>query len=294
MHQGASGLEGPRSDVGEHALRRDGVSMTPAAGSPLSDIRVEAERVLQSADAAGVELRAVGGLAVYLRCPSARRPPLQRDYNDIDLVGRAGDAGPIGRLMEKLGYLRDAEFNSLHGHQRLFFWDQPNERQLDVFIESITMCHHLSLSGRLERDVRTLTVADLLLTKLQIVEINEKDLKDLMIMFLEHPVSTDGDAGREEIDGAYIAKRFGSDWGFYYTATLNFDKILTFLPRYEAFTPEHRETIGNRIAELRERIEREPKSRGWKMRARIGTKKKWYRDVGEEYRELHRVGAGEH
>lgn len=266
-------LEEPRMDAGDDPTRSDAVSVTRAVGSPLPDVRAEVERVLQAADAAGVALRAVGGLAVYLRCPSARRPPLQRDYKDIDLVGRAGDARAIGRLMEELGYLPDAEFNSLHGHQRLYFWDQPNERQLDVFIESIAMCHHLTLTGRLERDARTLTLADLLLTKLQVVEVNEKDLKDAAALLADHDVSPDG------IDPQLIVSVLATDWGWWRTATESLRKVSSYAGSLTGF--DGAAVIQARVAELLELIEGAPKSLKWKLRARVGEKVRWY-DLPEE------------
>lgn len=272
MEQGL-GLEEPMADAGDDPTGGDAVSVTQPAGAPLSDVRAEAERVLQAADAAGVALRAVGGLAVYLRCLSARRPPLQRDYKDIDLVGRAGDARAIGRLMEELGYLPDAEFNSLHGHQRLYFWDQLNERQLDVFIESIAMCHHLSLSSRLERDARTLTLADLLLTKLQVVEVNEKDLKDAAALLADHDVSPDG------IDPQHIVSVLATDWGWWRTATENLRKVSSYAGSVTGF--ESAAVIQARVEELLELIEGAPKSLKWKLRARLGEKVRWY-DLPEE------------
>jgi hypothetical protein len=178
---------------------------------------------------------------------------------------------------------------------REIYVDPHGQRHsVDVFYDKLDFCHPVEFKGRLELDSPTIPLSDIVLEKLQIVEINEKDLKDLMIIFLEHPVGGGEQAAREEIDGRYIAKRFSGDWGFYYTANLNFDKILAFLPRYDAFTPDHRRTIAGRIAELRELIEHAPKSTAWKMRARIGPRKKWYRDVAEEYRELHHTGLGGH
>jgi hypothetical protein len=178
---------------------------------------------------------------------------------------------------------------------REIYVDPRGQRHsVDIFYDKLDFCHPVEFKGRLELDKPTIPLTDIVLEKLQIVEINEKDLKDLMILFLEHPVSSAAGTGPEEIDGAYIADRFARDWGFYYTASLNFDRMLSFLPRYEAFSQEHRETISGRIAELRGAIEAKPKSLGWKARAKVGTKKKWYRDVAEEYRELHNTGLEGH
>lgn len=260
-------------DTGDDPPRNDAESGNQLADAPLSDVRAEGERVLKAADAAGVVVRQVGGLAVYLRCPSAHRPPLRRDYKDIDLAGRAGDARAIGRLMEELGYLADSEFNSLHGHQRLYFWDQLNQRQLDVFIESISMCHHLSLTNRLELDSRTITLADLLLTKLQVVEVNEKDLKDAAALLADHEVSPGG------IDPLQIVSILASDWGWWRTATENLRKVSVYAESLPGL--EMAAVIKERVAALLDLIEGAPKSFKWKLRARAGERMRWY-DLPEE------------
>jgi hypothetical protein len=261
----------------------------------------EAEAIIAAAEEGGIQLRLLGAIAVIKHCPEYiwLHEATNRELTDIDFVAYSKHQREVRALLGSLGY---ATKGGGGGGVTMEVWtgreiyvDPRGQRHsVDIFYDKLDFCHPVDFKGRLELDSPTIPLTDIVLEKLQIVEINEKDLKDLMIMFLEHPVSMDGAAGREEIDAAYIARRFASDWGFYYTANLNFDKILSFLPRYPAFTAEHRETIAGRIAGLRAAIENTPKSLAWKMRARIGPKKKWYRDVAEEYRELHHTGLGEH
>jgi hypothetical protein len=261
----------------------------------------EAAAIIAAAEVRGIQLRLLGAIAVIKHCPEFiwLHEATRRELTDIDFVAYAKHRPQVGELLTGMGY---ATRGGGGGGVTMEVWtgreiyvDPRGQRHsVDVFYDKLDFCHPVEFKGRLELDSPTIPLTDIVLEKLQIVEINEKDLKDLMIMFLEHPVNAAGNAGREEIDADYIAKRFANDWGFYYTANLNLDKILSFLPRYAAFTPEHRETIGARIAELREAIERKPKSLGWKARARVGPRKKWYRDVAEEYRELHDTGLGGH
>jgi hypothetical protein len=261
----------------------EGSSPPGAAGSsgagevpdvtPLPDVRAEAVRVLAAASSSGVVLRAVGGLAVYLRCPSAHEPPLERDYKDIDLVGRAGGAQAISDLMSHLGYSPDTEFNAIHGHQRLFFWDPDNARQLDVFIEAIAMCHVLDVGHRLDLDERTLSLADLLLSKLQVVERNEKDLKDAAAILADHEVSPQG------VDPQRIAGLLAADWGWWRTATESLEHVRNYAADLEPLSSL--DAVVRHAAELRVRIDEAPKSLKWKLRARIGKRVRWY-DLPEE------------
>jgi hypothetical protein len=261
----------------------------------------EAEAIIAAAEERGIQLRLLGAIAVIKHCPEFiwLHEATNRELTDIDFVAYEKQRAAIRELLAGMEY---ATKGGGGGGVTMEVWtgreiyvDPRGQRHsVDIFYDKLDFCHPVEFKGRLELDSPTIPLTDIVLEKLQIVEINEKDLKDLMIMFLEHPVNASGNAGREEIDGDYIAKRFAGDWGFYYTANLNFDKVLSFLPRYPAFTREHRETIGARIAELRDAIERRPKSLAWKARARVGPRKKWYRDVAEEYRELHHTGLGEH
>jgi hypothetical protein len=233
-----------------------------------ADLRSEVRRVLDSARETNIVLRATGGLAVWIRCPSAREAPLRRDFKDLDLVGPAGVAQPATALLESLGYRGDEEFNQLHGHQRLYFWDAQNHRQLDVFIERITMSHELDLTNRVALDEDTITLADLLLTKLQVFEINEKDLKDAAAILVDHPL----DEGGIQVDRITLV--LGNDWGWWRTATGNLDKVGTYVAGLDRFGGSA--TVAGRIEELKKRIEEAPKSMRWRMRAKVGERVRWY------------------
>lgn len=235
---------------------------------PLADLREEAPRVLDEVARRGIAARAVGGLAVYLRCPSAATPPLAREYKDLDLVALQPAQGPLTDCLVQLGYAADEEFNTLHGHQRLFFWDVPNGRQLDVFVDRMHLCHTLELRDRLDRDPRTLDLADLLLAKLQVVEVNEKDLQDAAAILADHPIGPGGvDAGR-------IAALFAADWAWWRTGTATLEQVCGYTAGLAGFTAGER--VRARATELRERIDAAPKSRRWRLRAKVGERKRWY------------------
>jgi hypothetical protein len=235
---------------------------------PLPDLRDEVARVLDASAQDRLALRVTGGLAVWLRCPSAKRPPLEREFKDLDLVGRAGQAQPIAALLEGLGYLPDEEFNKLHGHQRLYFWDPANERQLDVFIDRISMSHVLDLSGRVDLEDKTIPLADLLLTKLQVFETNEKDLKDAAAILLDHPIGDNG------IDPDRVAEVLAGDWGWWRTATGTLRKVVAYGDNLDHF--DGAETVRQRAEELRARIDQAPKSVKWRVRAKVGERIRWY------------------
>ncbi|MBV9820474.1 MAG: nucleotidyltransferase family protein [Solirubrobacterales bacterium] len=235
---------------------------------PVADLRQEAPRVLDELERRGVTARAVGGLAVHLRCPSANQPPLARAYKDLDLAIRRSAGRPLGDALEDLGYEPDKEFNALHGRERMMFWDVENERQLDVFVDRMVLCHTLEFADRLTLEPRTLPLADLLLAKLQVVELNERDLKDAAALLADHELGPDGIAeGR-------VVELLANDWGWWRTTTATLERLADYATRLDAFAGAA--AVVQRATALRERIDAAPKSRRWRMRAKIGERKRWY------------------
>ncbi|MGI8968724.1 MAG: nucleotidyltransferase family protein [Chloroflexota bacterium] len=166
-------------------------SEAPAQNGPLPRAEAEAERLTAAAREQGITAALIGGIAIYLRCPSASHPPLQRDYKDIDLVTTKSMAQRLTRLLESRGYTPDKRFNALNSGQRMLFWDELHARQLDVFIDEFEMCHKFDLRKRLAIDptASALPLADLVLTKMQVVEMNLKDMKDLAALPQDQPLT---------------------------------------------------------------------------------------------------------
>jgi hypothetical protein len=241
--------------------------------APLADVVAEARRIL--AAAGGIPVRAIGGVAIAL---SAGRPLLlPREYNDVDLVAAAGKGPNVVHAFDRLGYDSDQRFNALHGHRRLLFFDPGNERQVDVFVGKFEMCHAIPLGGRLTLAPLALPAADLLLTKLQVFALNEKDQRDIVNVLHAHRLS-DGDG--DGIDAGYVARLLAGDWGLWRTSTLNMERVRGALGRY-AIAPEREEVVRTRLDDLRSRIDEEPKSTKWRIRSRIGERVKWYEEPEE-------------
>jgi hypothetical protein len=238
--------------------------LRPLTG-PLADLRREAPRVLDEIDRREIPARAVGGLAIHLRCPSAVEPPLARDYKDLDLATVYAATRSLTQALEELGYEGDREFNALHGRERLLFWDAGNERQLDVFVDRMVLCHTLDLTDRVALEPRTLPLADLLLAKLQVVELNERDLKDATALLADHELGPDG------VDAERVTEVLAADWGWWRTATATLERVAHYAGDLGGF-----DTVAERVAALGERIAAAPKSRRWRMRAKIGERKRWY------------------
>ncbi|GAB4215353.1 MAG: hypothetical protein OHK0022_55170 [Roseiflexaceae bacterium] len=240
--------------------------------SPLAEIRAEAQRVVAAAQAQGLTLRLLGGLAVALHAPSAALPALTRPYADIDLVALARQASPAERLLAALGYQPDREFNLLNGAERLLFRDPLHGRQVDVFVGQFNMCHRIPVAERLELEPLTLPLAELLLTKLQIVQLNEKDLRDICALLLDHPAGT-GDA--EMINAERVARLCGEDWGLWKTASLGLERARAFAAG-AGLDPQAQHTIEQRAAALLAALEQSPKSLRWRLRAAVGERVPWY------------------
>ncbi len=246
---------------------------------PYSDPVLEARRLLDAAAGAGVQLRAIGGVAIRLRANGEFPPSLARDYGDIDLVTPKGRSGAVAELLGGLGYLAEQRFNALHGSRRLMFFDGHHERRVDVFVGVFEMCHTLPLTARIELDPITVPAAELLLTKLQVVQLNRKDVGDALALMLVEPLRDDDDAG---INAGLVARLCAADWGLWRTCKQSLERLAheseTFGLGGDAVA-----TLRGRIAELWARIDAEPKSSKWRLRDRIGDRKRWYEEPEETH-----------
>ncbi len=232
----------------------------------------EAKRLLQAASDNKIVLRLLGGVAVALRCPSASRDGLRRTYVDIDFASHEKQSKAITDFFIEMGYKPRVRFNAMMGRKRLIFNDIVNQRRVDLFLDVFEMSHRLNFAERLDLEPFTLPLADLLATKLQIVQTDEKDFKDMAALFLDHDVGTsDG----ETINGRYLARLCSNDWGLHKTFTTNLSRLGTAIDGFDLAQSEVA-TARVRIGRLLEMIEAEPKSLAWRLRATIGERIRWY------------------
>jgi hypothetical protein len=242
----------------------------------LEDIVAEGERLLALADEQNVDARLLGGVAVRLHAPDIP-PALDREYKDLDFAVPKKASGSLDQMLRDAGYTPHVSFNAMHARERGLFFDDDHGRQVDVFVDSFRMCHAIPLADRFEYEQHTLPLAELLLTKLQIIELNEKDIRDTVLLLYGHPVEEHDD---DAVNGARIAELCASDWGLWRTITANLDRCREHVNDYDLSNGD-REQIAARFDQLLARVEAEPKSRGWKLRAKVGERKRWY-DLPEE------------
>src|SRR5947209_3459068 len=186
----------------------------------LRDIVDEARRVLAAAAEDDVLVRLLGGVAVRLRS-NALPGALEREYKDLDFVTTRKASGDVQKLLRELGYAPHTAFNTMNSKERLLFFDDAHGRQVDVFVGSFRMCHEIPFEGRLGVDAGTVPLAELLLTKLQIIELNEKDVRDAVALLLEHEVTNDD----EGVNSSHISELCAEDWGLWRTITRNLETL---------------------------------------------------------------------
>ena len=245
---------------------------------PHSDPVQESRRLIAAADRKGVAVRALGGVAVQLQSP-AGGPILPRPIRDIDLVTRRDTRKVVAEVLVEQGYVADEMFNALHGSRRLLFYDEPNQRKLDVFVGEFAMCHPIPIADRLEKEPLTVPLAELMLTKLQIVELTERDQRDIYSLAYHHEVTTENGSG---IEGRYVAELCSRDWGLWRTVRGTIERCTTNVDRYE-LGGEAVALITKRLKDLWANIDEAPKSTKWRLRSRVGDRVRWYEEPEEEH-----------
>ena len=239
-----------------------------------SAIPSKADKILAQLSAEKVEARLIGALSIRMHAHNG--PNLDRPISDIDFVAHSGDRKKITKAMEDMGYDPAVTFNSVNP-DRLLFIDKTDGMRVDVFLDVFDMCHRLDFRRRLNlaKSLQTLTVTDLLTTKLQVVQINEKDLKDIITLLRCHELTED-DIEPEGINVRYLSDLCKDDWGIYKTFTMTLDKVSEYASQANIDESE-RTAVLAKLKRIREVIEQAPKSFKWKMRAKIGEKQQWYR-----------------
>jgi hypothetical protein len=244
---------------------------------PLADPVAEAQRLIGLAAQRDLVLRALGGVAVCLQAPDGQ-PRLTREAKDIDLAAVKGSHKTTIKVVLEAGYVADEMFNALRGSRRLLFGDPGNGRHLDVFVGEFSMCHDLPLTRRLDREPLTVPKEELLLSKLQIVELTSNDQSDIYNLLFHNDVSVNGGSA---LDAGFIAGLCAADWGLWRTSTLNLERSLSNLPK-SLLDSEEQALVASRLTKLRERIDAEPKPMKWRMRDRVGDRVRWYAEPEEE------------
>ncbi|HUK28925.1 MAG TPA: hypothetical protein VLV31_10910 [Candidatus Acidoferrales bacterium] len=247
----------------------------------------EALQLVDNAEKNGVKIRIMGAVAIRLHATRMleQSQTLKRNITDIDFVGYSKQKDKISELLTKAGYdeLKPSLTPGLLVNRMIFMGTKDPSKHIDIFLDQLQMCHTIDYKGKLDLDYPTVSLAHLILQKMQIVRLNEKDIKDTLVLLLEHGV---GGGDKETVDAELIAKTLSDDWGFYYTVTTNLNKIRGFMDTYNVAEGD-KAIINKRLDALLAAIEAQPKSFGWKMRAKVGTKKKWYNEVEEVERASH-------
>ena len=244
----------------------------------LPELAAEMNRLVAAADAKQIHLRAFGGLAIYNH---SRRNPrfFHRDSPDLDFVVPRGERHELEQFFQNRGYAPDKQFNLLNGAHRQIYHEMISGRRIDILVGDFEMCHKLPLEDRWHVDPVTIPLAELFLSKAQIVQLNRKDAFDMISLLLNNDI---GDEKQGKIGLERIAALCADDWGLYKTTTMNLKRVEDLLLAEDlGLSAQERDLVLDRIRRLAAVLESAPKSRAWKMRSLVGTRVRWYAEVEE-------------
>jgi hypothetical protein len=236
-------------------------------------------RIVAAAAARSIPVRLLGGVAIWIHASPQARAALGRSYPDIDLAARKKQSRELRAVLEEQGLEPERVFNATHGARRLLYHAPGGAGwHVDVFLDTFEMSHTLDLGTRLQTEDHTLAAAELLLTKLQIAEVNRKDLSDVAMLLWDHqPAATDG-PGQLNLDR--VTRLAAADWGLYTTLTDNLAAAAALLPDLVPAQP-HRDRITTRITDITTALQHAPKTTSWRLRAKLGRRIRWYQTPEE-------------
>ena len=248
--------------------------------SPL-DLVQEMYRLVEAANAKKIQLRAIGGLAVQTH-NKTKHPLFTREFADLDFCIPLKQRREFEAFMPEVGYSPHRQFNVLNGDQRQIYYHNATDMKVDIFVGHFEMCHKIPLEERLNADPTTIPLAELLLSKAQIVELNRKDAFDLTSILLNNQT---GEGDNETINLKILAQLGSADWGLYKTTSLNLDKVEAMLNKNEIpLNDDEKSLVISRINDIRRTFVTMPKPMAWQLRDRVGTRVKWYIEVEEVHR----------
>jgi hypothetical protein len=238
----------------------------------------EGDKIISGAKEKGIVLRLLGALAIRTHCEkfSYIHERAKRTLSDLDMAAYMRQGAEITRYFKDCGY-RNSALSAIPGFKRAVFLGE-GELHVDIFYEALEMCHDISFKNRLEVDYPTIPLAELFLEKMQIVQINEKDLIDTIMLLREHEI---GDGDNDVVNGPRIAALCSAEWGLWRTLTMNLGKVTHYAETFSAIEEDDRKNVDEKVRLLLDAIEKQPKSMKWKMRAKIGDSKVWYKSVEE-------------
>ena len=264
------------------------IKMPPEWGGlvPTEAFLEQGRKIIDEATRAQIPLRLIGGVAIRLHSSECsefakrlgRLGPKEQEYTDLDFMSYLKSRDNVRKFFESVGYRKRRTTLSSAATQRHIYFHPDGWFYADVFFDKLLAANHpLDFRNRLELDSPTISLADLLLEKLQIVSFSEKDLKDTLLLLRAHSL-TEGQT-QESIDMRFVASLLAKDWGFWYTATTNLKGLKKAVTEMVELNETEKSDIASKISKLLERIDNEPKTTGWKMRSTIGARKKWYETV---------------
>jgi len=243
----------------------------------------EARRLTDEASRQGIVLRAMGPIALHFYFPEyvdlyRHMERLgDRVFTDIDYAAYGKQRGKMIPFFESQGYEVERRALLLSGGERHIYFGERIP-MIDVFFDRLNYNHPIDYRGRLDGHPYCVSLTDLLLQKLQIVQIADKDLKDAMLLLLAGQI---GPVGGDGIDAAYVAGLLADDWGFYHTATGNLAQVADSAEGVKTLTETHRQRIQQNASAILQHIEEVPKTRRWRNRAKVGTSRPWYNEVAD-------------
>lgn len=242
------------------------------------DIVKEMNRLIDAASAKNIQLRAIGGLAVQAH-DRKNHPLFRREFGDLDFVIASKQRREFEAFMPEVGYGPHKQFNLLNGAHRQIYYHNESDMKIDIFVGDFFMCHKIPLEDRLHGDPVTIPLAELLLSKTQIVELNRKDAFDVINLLFNNEIGASDD---NQINLPRIVELCINDWGLYKTNSINLERVEDIVKSDDiSLSDEERQLLLERIHEIQHALDDVEKPLAWKLRDRVGTRVRWYTEVEE-------------
>lgn len=242
-----------------------------------NDLAPIARDVVSRLGRVGVNGRLFGGVAIEMVAPWRTIFGSDRPQKDLDLVIAFSDLPVALEELRAAGWLIDRRSVMLNGARGVHAALAETRVRMDVFTDPLRFNQTIVIGERLRFPGITLSATDLLLTKLQVVNATDRDVRDMAAMLAILPLSPA--SGHGQVDVSRIEQACSMSWGFHHGACLNLCRVGDLLAGDEKLPLGPRTQATEAARRLERAIEGSAKGVGWKIRAWLGPRLPWYDHV---------------
>lgn len=246
----------------------------PTSLQSLLDVAVS---VINTLAARRIVARLFGGLSIEVIAPWKDIFGIDRPVKDIDIIVPRSSMITAMDVLSIDGWKMNGRNQRINSGILVCAIDNTSGTRLDMYADPVILNQTLYFGQRLRILEKTLTPVDLLISKLQIVNITDRDLDDICALAGGCQVAAVDSPSTLNAERLKII--CSNSWALQYTSIGNLDAAERRAGTHRDIQEERLARILQNVSLLRNICTDCPKSWTWRLRAKIGPLLPWYEQI---------------